>query len=79
MMSRKRHINEFIHTTLANSGRAAGAGISYDRYDEDSGYRPRPIPTGRVRLPSDELTPAEREALNSEVKVYYLPIEGEVK
>jgi ribosomal protein L34 len=34
---RKRHINEFYKTTLANSGRAAGAGIAEDNYSEDSG------------------------------------------
>ena len=77
-MSRKRHINEFLHTTLANSGRAAGAGISYDRYDEESGYHPHPTATGRVRFPSDSLTEEEREKMNGEVKVYYLPKEGEV-
>jgi hypothetical protein len=47
------HINEHLHTTLANSGRAAGAGISYDKYDDESGYRPGPRDTGRIRFPSD--------------------------
>ena len=47
------HINEHLHTTLANSGRAAGAGISYDKYDDESGHRPGPRDTGRVRFPSD--------------------------
>ena len=47
------HINERLHTTLANSGRAAGTGISYDKYDDESGYRPGPYDRGRVSLPHD--------------------------
>lgn len=64
------HINEKLHTSFANTGRAAGVGISFDRYDDESGYRPTPRARGAVRLPSDDLTPAEREALNSPVRVY---------
>lgn len=33
---RRRHVNEFLKSNFANSGRVAGAGISYDRYDEES-------------------------------------------
>ena len=33
---RKRHVNEHIRTSLANSGRAAGMGILYDDYSEKS-------------------------------------------
>ena len=33
---RRRHINEHLRTGLANSGRAAGMGIIYDRYDDES-------------------------------------------
>lgn len=33
---RKRHISEFLKTTLANSGRAAGAGILEDDYGDES-------------------------------------------
>lgn len=47
------HINEHLHTTLANSGRAAGAGISYDKYDDESGHRHGPYDRGRVILPHD--------------------------
>lgn len=32
----KRHINEFLRSAFVNNGRVAGAGISYDRYDEES-------------------------------------------
>lgn len=64
------HINEHLHTTFANSGRAAGAGVLYDRYDEESGYRPQPINRGRVRFPSDSLSEAELAKLNGEVRVY---------
>ena len=65
----RSHINERLHTEFANSGRAAGSGISHDRYDEDSGYRPQPIARGAVRFPSDYLTDKEREALNGEVRL----------
>ena len=68
-MSHKRHINEFLHTDFANSGRAAGAGILYDRYDEESGYRPGPKARGPIRFPSDSLTAEERLALNGEVRI----------
>ena len=30
------HINERLHTGLAQSGRAAGMGISYDRYGDEN-------------------------------------------
>ena len=66
----RAHINERLHTSLANTGRAAGMGISHDRYDEESGYRPQPIKRGRVRFASDGLTQEELEALNGEVIVY---------
>ena len=35
-MVRKQHINEFLKTGLANSGRAAGDGISSDNYGDES-------------------------------------------
>jgi hypothetical protein len=63
-------IRERLKTGLANTGRAAGAGIIYDRYDEESGYRPGPVDRGQVKFPSDSLTPEEREALNGPVVVY---------
>ena len=63
----KHNINERLHTELANSGRAAGMGILYDRYDEESGYRPRPADRGPVRFPSDGINP---ETLNGEVRIY---------
>jgi hypothetical protein len=66
----KRHINEFLKTEFANSGRAAGTGISYDKYDEESGYRPQPRNTGRVRFPHDGLSDNELAALSGEVRVY---------
>jgi hypothetical protein len=66
----KRHINEFLKTEFANSGRAAGTGISYDKYDEESGYKPQPRARGPIKFPSDSLTPEEREALNGPVITY---------
>jgi hypothetical protein len=69
-MSRKTDIRERLKTGLANSGRAAGAGVLYDRYDEESGYRPGPADRGPVKLPSDSLTEEEIAALSGPVKVY---------
>ena len=65
----RSHVNERLHTEFANSGRVAGAGISYDRYDEESGYRPQPKECGLVRFPSDSLTPDEKAALSGEVRI----------
>ena len=61
------HVNEKLHTTFRNSGRVAGTGILYDRYDEESGnpeYEKRPF---LVRFPSDSLTDEELLALNGPV------------
>ena len=69
-MSRKTDIRERLKTGLANSGRAAGAGILYDRYDEESGYRPGPIQHGRIKFPHDTMTDEEMAALNGPVRVY---------
>jgi hypothetical protein len=69
-MSRKTDIRERLKTGLANTGRAAGAGILYDRYDEESGYRPGPAGRGAIRFPSDSLTAEEIEALSGPVKIY---------
>jgi len=68
-MERRTHINERLRTEFANSGRAAGIGTPYDRYDDESGgpyYNPGSV---RVRMPSDSLTPEERELLNGEVRI----------
>lgn len=69
MRTDKSHINEKLKTSFVNSGRAAGAGVLYDRYDEESGYSPQPKYTGSVRLLSDYLSPQEKEALHGEVKI----------
>lgn len=68
-MKHKHHINELLHTDFANCGRVAGAGVLYDHYDEESGYRPGPKMSGPIRLPSDSLTDEEWLALNGEVKI----------
>ena len=60
-------VNELLHTTFRNSGRIAGTGILYDRYDEESGnpeYEKRPF---IVYFPSDSLTEEELLALNGPV------------
>ena len=67
MNKRKRHINEFLHTSLANSGRAAGMGILYDRYDEESGLPVYGKGNVRVVTPSDFLSEEEKEGLNGPV------------
>jgi len=67
---RKRHINERLKTEFVNNGRAAGIGITYDKYDEESGYKPHPRNRGPMRLPYDSLTREERKALNGPVITY---------
>lgn len=66
----RRHINEMLKTNLANGGRAAGTGILYDKYDDESGGPTYHAPSGPVRFPSDGLTVEEREALNGPVITY---------
>lgn len=39
--NRKRHANERMRTSFANSGRIAGMGILHDNYSEDSFPDPR--------------------------------------
>lgn len=68
-MERRTHINERLRTEFANSGRAAGIGISYDNYGDESGGPCYNHATGRVRMPSDSLTPEEMELLNGEVRI----------
>ena len=63
------HINERLHTGLAQSGRAAGMGISYDRYDDESGNPDYDPHDTRVRLPSDGLTEDKLAALSGAVRV----------
>jgi hypothetical protein len=68
-VERRTHINERLRTEFANSGRAAGIGTLYDDYGDES-CRPCYNPaTGRVRMPSDSLTPEERGSLNGSVKI----------
>lgn len=67
---KKRHINEFMKTRLANRGRAAGMGILYDDYSEESYGGYRNISAGQVKTPYDFMTPEERAKLNGPVKTY---------
>lgn len=67
---RKRHINEFLKTQLANSGRAAGIGITYDDYSENSYGGYRNISAGPVKTPYDFMTTEERAKLNGPIKTY---------
>ena len=67
----RKHVNEQLHTNLANTGRVAGMGISYDRYDDESGC-PDYDPHKPVTFPSDYLTESELEALNGSVISYKL-------
>ena len=68
-MSTNSHINERLHTGLAQSGRAAGMGISYDRYDDESGNPDYDPHDTRVRLPSDGLTDDKLAALSGAVRI----------
>jgi len=65
----KSHINQYLKTGLANSGRAAGMGILYDRYDDESGG-PKYGGSVQVKFPSDGLTQEELQALNGKVITY---------
>lgn len=70
--SKRNTANQQLRTNFTNSGRIAGMGILYDNYSEESGmpnYDPGKI---RVSLPSDFLSKEEKEALNGEVKTYYI-------
>lgn len=69
---RKRHINEFLKTRLANYGRAAGIGITYDDYSENSYGGYRNISAGPVKTPYDFMTAEERARLNGPIKTYRL-------
>lgn len=66
----RAHINERMKTGLVNTGRAAGIGVLYDHYDEESGCPAYNEKTVRVRLPSDGLTPDEIRLLSGDVIVY---------
>ena len=68
-MSTKSHINERLHTGLAQSGRAAGMGISYDRYDDESGNPDYDPHDTRVRLPHDGLTEDKLAELSGVVRI----------
>ena len=68
-MSTKSHINERLHTGLAQSGRAAGIGISYDRYDDESGNPDYDPHDTCGRLPHDGLTEDKLAALSGAVRV----------
>lgn len=64
---KRRHINEFYKTSLANKGRAVGIGISYDNYDEESGLAQV---HHNVHLIFPNRTEEEKASLNGEVIVY---------
>lgn len=63
MKSKRNHA---MRTSLANSGRAAGMGILYDDYSEDSG---KPTYGGKVWpvFQSELLSEEEKEALSGPV------------
>ena len=68
-MSTNSHINERLHTGMAQSGRAAGMGMSYDRYDDESGNPDYDPHDTCVRLPHDGLTEDKLAALSGAVRV----------
>ena len=63
MKSKRNHT---MRTSLANSGRAAGMGILYDDYSEDSGKSTHYESTWPI-FQSDLLNEEEKEALNGPV------------
>lgn len=69
----KRDLNRYQRTGFANSGRAAGAGIMYDRYDEEAyggATNPHYFPVPRLEMYTKE----EREEMMKpgEVVTYYI-------
>ena len=63
-----------LRTTFANSGRFAGSGILYDRYDDESGCENynrsgRPIPI------AEREEKAKEEHENAPVKTYFIEVE----
>ena len=70
MVRKKRHVNSFLRSGLANGGRVAGMGITYDDYGERS-FPDFPKGEGvHVRFPKrDE---EEMAALNGPVVTYKL-------
>lgn len=69
----KRDLNRYRRTSLANSGRAAGMGIAYDRYDDEALGRatnPRYSPVPKLEMYTEE----EREEMTKpgEVVTYYI-------
>jgi len=70
-MKPRRHINEFMHTSFANYGRAAGHGMVEDRYDEESG------PQGYVkRMTSVPIKAREERPEEEPVKVYFVDVDS---
>ena len=68
MKKLKRHVNELLKSRLANSGRVAGAGISYDRYDEESGPELRDKwASGSAKVVMPGRSEEERAALDGPV------------
>ena len=69
----KRDLHRYQRTSLANSGRAAGMGISYDTYEEEALGRatnPHYSPVPKLEMYTEE----EREEMTkpSEVTTYYI-------
>ena len=72
----RKHCNEYMKSGLANSGRIAGSGISYDRYDDESGCESRNVHTRPIKIAERE-EKAKKEREGSPVKTYYIECEGE--
>lgn len=69
----KRDLNRYPRSGLANSGRAAGMGILYDRYDDEAlggATNPHYSPVPKLEMYTEE----EREEMikPSEVITYYI-------
>jgi hypothetical protein len=71
----KRDLNRYPRSGLANSGRAAGMGILYDNYDEES-YRGVPHESYQPDPKLNKYTEEEWEELTEEkeVKTYKIPV-----
>lgn len=63
----KRHINDFLKSSFTGSGRIAGTGISYDRYDEESSAELKDENKGNVYVVFPSRSEAEKATLDGPV------------
>lgn len=70
--SKRNTANKQLKTRLANSGRIAGTGVLYDRYDEESGGWVYGRENEKVMTPYDYMTKEQKAELNGPVITYHI-------